>query len=444
MLKEYENITDYTNAEGRSTSESEVALVNDGTGVKVHGVNVQVEIPQEGDIAYLDASRELKYILHDTYVAATFDSACDVIGVVGKVIDDYADIIGLDAYNISAKYADVYQWQVTNTAAGSGTLSLEYNADDLVTYSITWTGVTATSEGKQTLAQEIQLVLTNNANANWSCYYDSDLDAVIMQLDNYNDYRFAVSCSGLTFTAYMDEVPVDSGYTKMRNGLFSSYPSWNYLRTAEWAGTDGTKVTDTEPTGAYLADAIMSLATFNASILMKAKYGTYEEYCKATLPMYPRFDQGPFKAQFVGEQYTKLYGAIKYHTRTDAVGAKTGDKYQAMARVLAYQPSVKTGHTVPSTCVAAAGNWHMADCVEQHMLLKDMNTTAANTTVANYDVVNRNLVAAGGTCIHLPAHFWSVVRRSATNAWHFAYGGMVSSGYFYLSCRALPLLTVKI
>jgi len=443
MIKKYPNIADYNSASDRSTSESEVALVNDGTGIKIHGVNVQVTEPQKGDIAYLDAARELKYILHDTYNAITFDPNSDVIGVVGEVIDGYADIIALDAYNISAKYADVYQWKVTNSAAGSGTLSLKHNADDAITYELTWTGVTATEEGKQALAQEIQLVLTNNANANWSCYYDADEEAVIMQLDNYTTAGFAVSCTGLTFTAFMDEVPVDSGTTKMRNGKFSSYPSWNHLRTAEWAGTNGTMTDDSEPTGAYPDTAIMSRATFDASINMKGKYGTYEEYCKATLPMYPRFDKGPLKYHFVGAEYTNEYGAIKYHKRDDAPGTKTGDKYKAMARVLSYQPTGKAGHSLPAYCIASAGNWHMADALELHMLLKDMNTTSANTTVANYDVVNRNL-AAIGTRIHLAANFWSVVRLSAASAWYFNYNGMFSNLNFYNSDRALPLLTVKI
>lgn len=444
MLKKYDNIADYNNAQDRSSSISEIALVEDGTGIKVHGVNVQVEHPQKGDIAYLDASRNLKYILHDTFVAASFDAACDVIGVIGEIVGDKAIIIALDANSISAKYAAVYQWKVTNSAVGSGTLTLKHNNSAAVTYALTWTGVTTDTAGKQTLAAEIQECLNTNSDTNWSCYYDADEDAVIMQLDNYSDYRFTTpSCTGITFTAFMDEVPATSATAKMQNGNFSTYPSWNHLRTAEWASTNGTKTTDTEATGAYPAEAIMSLSAFNSSTNMKAKYGTYENYCASTLPMVPRWDKGVFSFRWVGEEYTKLYGAIKYRKPTDTT-EKTGYKYAAMARCLQYQPNVKTGHTIPAGCVAEAGNWHLGDPLEMFFIMRGMNTTSANTTVANYDVVNRNIVAAGGTKIGLAAFSWSVLRLSATVAWSFNGYGLVYSYYFSYSYRALPLLTVKI
>ena len=66
MIKKYDTISDYTSDSTISTTESTVAFVADGTGTVVKGVNVTVEIPQKGDIAYLDKDRKLRFLLHDT------------------------------------------------------------------------------------------------------------------------------------------------------------------------------------------------------------------------------------------------------------------------------------------------------------------------------------------------------------------------------------------
>lgn len=432
MIKKYDTISDYTSDSTISTTESTVAFVADGTGTVVKGVNVTVEIPQKGDIAYLDKDRKLRFLLHDTYVASSFPIGSDTIGVVGEIVGNQAYIIAKDAYTKTAKWAAVYQWKVTAASSGnSQNLSLKHDASDPVIYSISW------GDGSSaTLQAAIQGALTANANPNWSCYIQDE--TCILQLDNYIDYRFAVSCPGIVFTPIMgDEVPAISSGSKMKNGNYHNNISMNTLATIEYASSSGTKTSDTEATSAY-HDGIMSRTAFNNSTVMKNKYGTYEEYCASTICMVPRFDgKGPFSILNKGEEYTEALAQVTYTTRTGG----TAYKYSAASLCYTYAPPVAAGRTVPMEY--GSGKWHLPDMYELALLYRGMNTTNANTIPANYDVVNRNL-AVIGTAISVTAPAWSCVRCSSPDAWYYRGSGYSHDYGMYASFRALPLLLITI
>src|SRR5574344_983518 len=150
-------------AAAKSTAESTVALIKDGEGVKYNGVNVIVDIPEIGDILFLDANNSKHFLKHDTYVPASFPAGCTFVGVVFDIQGNTAKI--LNKTTTSQKWADVFQWKVTgwvlNSTDHAGTVTL-YNNTSFGTF-------TYNASTLQDCATQLNAWLAANAS-NYTCY----------------------------------------------------------------------------------------------------------------------------------------------------------------------------------------------------------------------------------------------------------------------------------
>lgn len=91
----------------KSTTESTVALIQDGKGIEHNDVNVIVSVPEIGDKLFLDANNNWHFLKHDTYVAASMPAGCTFVGVVFDVQGNTAKVC--HKISSSQKWADVFQ-----------------------------------------------------------------------------------------------------------------------------------------------------------------------------------------------------------------------------------------------------------------------------------------------------------------------------------------------
>ena len=405
-------------AAAKSTTESTVALIRDGEGIKYNGVNVIVDIPEVGDILFLDANNAKHFLKHDTYVAASFPAGCTFVGVVFDIQGNTAKI--LNKTTTSQKWADVFQWKVTGWVLDStdhaGTVTLNNTSFGTFTYNAATLSDCAT---------QLNSWLAANAS-NYTCYLQGS--DIILQWNAYTAYPGTHAIVGLTLTPTMgDEVLASSGLTR-KSGVRIYWGVSNYLRYLEYYNTNGSIPTSMVSDNTDIAISRTYFNTGEFAANMRTKYGTFENYVASMIVQNP-YPRGILDGKS-GLVNTLALANVTY----TAANGSTQYKYPAAryCNQISY-----------NNADMAQGKWYLPSISELSRLFEQLTYGLSGLTIAQSDVINRSLNAIGGSLQGVSSVRWSSSRYSSFNAWNSYNTGLVSYYNFFYALIAAPVLALK-
>ena len=418
MILKFDSKAAY-DAATKSTTESTVALIKDGEGIKYNGVNVIVDIPEIGDILFLDANNVKHYLKHDTYVSASFPAGCTFVGVVFDIQGNTAKIINKES--TSQKWADIFQWKITgwilDSMDHSGAVTL-YNNTAFGTF-------TYNASTLSDCATQLNAWLASNA-PNYTCYLQGT--DVILQWNAYTAYPGTHTIVGLTLTATMgDEVPASSELTR-KSGARIYWGVSNVARYLEYYNTNGTVPTSmvSDSTNISMSRTYFNTGEFAAN--MRAKYGTFENYVDSMRIINP-YPRGILDGKN-GLNNTLALANITY----TAANGTTQYKYPAAryCNQIAY-----------NNADMVQGKWYLPPISEAARLFEQLTYGLSGLIIAQSDVINRSLNAIGGTLQNVVSFRWSCSRNSSSSAWYCYSTGYVSYYSFYYAFTSVPVLALK-
>ena len=404
----------------KSTTESTVALIQDGKGIEHNDVNVIADVPEIGDKLFLDANNNWHFLKHDTYVAASMPAGCTFVGVVFDVQGNTAKIC--PKTSSSQKWADVFQWKVTGWLLDSAD-----HACAVTLYLNTAVGTfTYNSATLSDCATQLNTWLATNA-ANYTCYMQGT--DVILQWNAYADYPYTHTIAGLTLTPTMgDEISASTELTRKSKARIY-WGVCNYNRYMEVYANNTTN----KPTSMVrdATDIMVGRETFNTNDFMadmRTKYGTYENYVNSMMIINP-YPCGILDGKS-GLANTLALANVTY----TAANGTTQYKYPAAryCSQIAY-----------NNADMAQGKWYLPSISEAARLFEQLTYGLSGLSIAQSDVINRSLNVIGGTLQDVTSLRWSCSRNSSNNAWHCGYPGLVNNVSFCNAFTAMPVLALK-
>ena len=418
MILKFDNKAAY-DAATKSTTESTVALIKDGNGIKYNGVNVIVDIPEIGDILFLDANNQKHFLKHDTYVAASFPTGCTFVGVVFDIQGNIAKII--NKVSTSQKWADVFQWKITGW-----TLDSTNHAGVVTLYKNTVFGTfTYNASTLADCATQLNSWLAANA-PNYTCYLQGS--DVILQWNAYTDYPYTHTIVGLTLTATMgDEVFANTELTR-KSGARMYWGVSNVALYLEYYNANGAIPTSMV---ADNTDIAMSRTYFNAGEFaanMRSKYGNFENYVDSMRIVNP-YPRGILDGKS-GLNNTLALANVTY----TAANGTTQYKYPAAryCNQIAY-----------NNADMSQGKWYLPSISEAARLFEQLTYGLSGLAITQSDVINRSLNAISGTRQGVASYRWSASLYSSLSAWYCSDTGYVRTNYFFNAFTAVPVLALK-
>ena len=420
MILKFDNKAAY-DAATKSTTESTVSLIDDGESVLYDNVNVIVDVPEVGDILFLDANNERHFLKHDTYNPASFPSGCTFVGVVFDVQGKNVKVI--NKTSSVQKWADVFQWKISGW-----TLDGADHACAVTLYKNTAVGTfTYNATTLADCATQLNTWLAANAS-NYTCYIQGT--DVILQWNAYADYPYTHTIAGLTLTPTMgDEVPASSELTR-RNKIRTYYGGCNYLRFIEYYSANGSNPTAqvTEST-----DTIVNRTAFTSNDFcstLRTLYGTYEDYLKSRMAINP-YPRGILDG-VSGLANTLALANITYTAKDGTT------QYKYPAARYCNQISYNNSDMVQ-------GKWYLPSASELFRFYEQLTYGLSGITIGNADVINHSLNAIGGTLQGVSSYRWSVVRYSSFYSWCVYVAGIVGGGNgFCGAMTSVPVLALTI
>ena len=405
----------------KSTTESTVALIQDGKGIEHNDVNVITDVPEIGDKLFLDANINWHFLKHDTYVAASMPAGCTFVGVVFDVQGNTAKVC--HKISSSQKWAEIYQWKITGWLLDSAD-----HACAVTLYKNTAIGTfTYNAATLSDCATQLNTWLATNA-ANYTCYMQGT--DVILQWNAYADYPYTHTIAGLTLTPSMaDEISASTELTRKSKARIY-WGVCNYNRYMEVYANNTTN----KPTSMVrdATDISVGRDTFNTNDFMadmRTKYGTYENYVKSMMIINP-YPRGILDGS-TGLANTLALADVTY----TAKDGTTKYKYPAIryCNQVAY-----------NNADLAQGNWYLPSISEAARLFEQETYGLSGVTAANADAINKSLNEIGGTLHSVSSNRWSCSRGSSFYAWYCGSAGVVHSlNYFCGAFMAVPVLALK-
>lgn len=439
MIERYSDEAAYQTA-GFPTDESRIALIESTNGIKVDGVNVQVDIPELGDAVYHDGSKVIFFKGGDQFNAANLPETIksNKVGEVLDIIGDYALIANKE--QLSYKYADVLQYVLNaptldgeehtqsiglpltgGTSSGYGTytkISFTYTATTLEEV------VTALNTAIE--AKQAEIGFTNTV---WAYLIDDDYNMVtenatkiLVQIDVWSDYR-QYQVQGCAFVTWRD-MPVNSTSGWRVNGKTAGAKILSALRGAVCYGNSANGRTPTGMVQLNEDAAIIHRDAFNGEFgaLLREAYGTYENYIESEYSIMHPQKLGVFGLPDA-KYLTQKYGNIKAPTKDG------GEKYIFPA--LHYPLTIDYGIEGIS-----AGDFYCPGVDESVTMIKDGNRAIYNKTATKMDISQ----------INNSSHRWLSQRYDIFNAWLFnGNNGLLSHLSVNLSglVQGVALLRIK-
>ena len=420
MILKFDNKAAY-DAAAKSTTESTVSLIKDGESIVYDKVNVIVDVPEIGDILFLDANSERRFLKHDTYVAASFPSGCTFVGVVFDVQGNNIKII--NKTSSTQKWADVFQWKVTGWLLDSAN-----HACAVTLYKNTAVGTfTYNATALADCATQLNAWLAANAS-NYTCYMQGT--DVILQWNAYADYPYTHVIAGLTLTPTMgDEVSSTSMECTLTTKRRTTWGGVNLSRFVEYFSASGTVPTSNIP---ITSDTTVNKVSFEKSdycVDLRAKWSTYEDYCKDRMAIFP-YPRGVMSFPS-GLSDTLALANVTY----TAADGSTKYKYPAAH----YCNQIAYNH--PDM---VQGKWYLGSILECALLVSRLTYGLSGVTIAKADVINRSLNTIGGTLQGVSSIRWSVVRYSSSYSWYVNNAGYVYGGGFCVAVTSVPVLALTL
>ena len=406
----------------KSTTESSVSLIKDSESVVYDNVNVIVSVPEVGDILFLDVNNERHFLKHDTYNSASFPAGCTFVGVVFDVHGNNIKII--NKTSSTQKWAEVHQWKITGW-----TLDGADHACAVTLYKNTAVGTfTYNAATLSDCATQLNTWLAANAS-NYTCYIDASGN-VLLQWNAYADYPYTHVIAGLTLTPTMgDEVSNTSTECTLKTKRRTSWGGVNLSRFIEYYSASGTVPTSNITVSSDTTVNKVSFETSDYCVDLRAKWSTYEDYCKDRMAIFP-YPRGGMSFPS-GLSDTLALANVTY----TAADGSTKYKYPAAH----YCNQIAYNH--PDM---VQGKWYLGSILECALLVSRLTYGLSGVTIAKADVINRSLNTIGGTLQDVSSYRWSVVRYSSFISWCVSTSGSVSYGGFCIALTSVPVLALTI
>ena len=212
---------------------SEVLLDEATNEVSIKGVNVVATQPGIGDILCYDENRKYKFIQLDTFLAGTFPSAWETLGVV--VLRKGNQVTVCSKHNESKKFMEVFPYIVTGQVLDGAEHTATLKLHGSETFEFKYTAST-----DEEFVEALQEFLTEHDFTDWSAYL---MDGkVILQYDNYTSSEYADEgitwATGLTLTAKQDVDFPEKVSSFLRQYRDFGNPIWNLGRAKEYYYND--------------------------------------------------------------------------------------------------------------------------------------------------------------------------------------------------------------
>jgi hypothetical protein len=429
-LNRYSNQAAY-DAATKSVTESTVSLVGDGTGIKVDGVNVITESPERGDILFLDANKNIKYLKCDTYKSAAMPSGCTLVGVVGW--REGGEVLIINKTGGSGKWCPIYVYDVTGYTLDG--------ADHTVTFSMTGEGshtFTYNATTLASLASQLNTWLGTASNftsvymttGGWMARVDSDgVLRIYCMVCGYWQQQ-GLGCTGMSIAGHVgDEIEALSSIL-MTNGSMSGYCTCNVAKTIEYYGANGRTPTSTEYNSSNNPPVnSQSYLSSDYCSGLRAVYQTYEDYIRSRVAVCP-YTRGAMTLN-QGKVYTL---AMKDVTYLDASGTAQ----------IKYPCHNWAGNVAYSHDLLGAGKWWLPDLETMYRLIRDVTYGISGVTAAKSDPVNRSLNAIGGSLMGCSSGWWTSSRCNAGSAWFIGGGGVTYPNNTFNGNSARAVLLLKL
>lgn len=441
MIKKYANNAAYI-ADGKPTTESRVALLEDGNDIKTDGVNVEVDVPGDGDAVFFDTDGVDHFVRYDTIQKSLLPAAWTHVGYAfGLKGRKFKVLDKTDATN--NKWLNAWQYSITAISATSIKFWLHMKGDYAA-----WVGIEVTltsAEINATSASEITTALEaagNTGNVGYAKHgywafladangnpVDSDGTQIIVQCDLCEDYR-QYQCSdsshalvGCTMAlSVWRDMPASNALWR-RTKASDATGVLNFAKSYAYYAASGSTPTSNV---AVNATGIVNKASFDSSqycAALRAAYGTYAEYIRANRVLWPHPSRGVFGLLKAIPDMSAKYGNVQ-------VAKKDGT-------LIYLYPALRYGLTVGyGSGKFAAGKWHLADVDDGMEFMND--ATLAKIAEAQ--------TRMGTTVLTNSVSRWFARRANAYYAWFF-YGNSgalnsngVNSSY---RCSAVSLCEIK-
>ena len=428
MIKKYNDLSAY-NADAKSTTESTVSFIGDGTGVKVDGVNVLTDSPDYGDMLFLDASNNIRWIRFGTLVLANL-TGWTAVGVVYKRTNNKVYV--LDKTQTSLKWAAVMDFTITGYQLDGVQHDCAFtgNGESGKTFSYNATTIDAFATQLNSFMQDTSNFSTDwFVNGNWQCKVADG--AVKVYCYNYNNYRqYQLGLSGLTVTNNMgSEIPAISFIT--RKNRANSWAGCNLDRMVTVYSTSGRTPTANE--GLKYTDAPVNLDSFTNSgycDLLRSTYGDYRTYIDSLCAIYP-YTRGALTLND-GKGYTAALGSVTF------MGSDGTQQIK-------YPAANYCKNKNYDNSLLSAGKWYLPPASELFGIIKNITYGLSGITTSNCDKINQSLSAIGGNLLSCASNVWSSSRCNSYSAWSFSGSGNVHynlSTSSSLGVRAVTLLKI--
>lgn len=436
MIQTFSNQDAYA-AAGKPTDESRVALIEDINAVKIDGVNVLTDMPEDGDIVFYDTDDSIFYVKRTTVNKNLINASWTHAGYAFS--NNGRQVKVLDKAFPSTTYQWLACWQYAITAISSTSITIKLSMKgDYANYveipvTLTSAAINATTVSEINTALEAAGNTGNVGYANhgyWAFLadangnkVDSDGTQIIIQCDfdgNYQQYNVAGTGCTIALSVWGD-MPANSNLYRSTN-TSSSSGIMNLAKGMAYYSASGSTPTANVAVG---ATSIVNLTSFNTSSYcadLRTFYGTYENYIKANKVMWPHPDYGVFSLMDAKEM-TRRYANAKFYK-------KNGDEAWKF-------PALHYGATVGyGTGKFAVGNWWLSDVTDGTEYMDD-------TVIAKLQDAQTRM---GTTVIANDAPRWFARRYDANNAWFFS-GTNGSLSYRNVtntfSCQAVTLINLK-
>ena len=437
-------------AHTKSTSVSEVSLVETPKTVHFDGVNVERNSnPSVGDALYIDASGGKHFIDGKTYVPSSIPSGFTSVGAVVARKGDKALILHKDE-NTGVKFASCWQHEITGLADHLGTeITIQFrqaltsgniNIGSPLVFTPATLAEAAAAIDTHLRANPGGTAAGAGWNYNWHCELALNYageESVIVTSDNIVDYRqsntivdTSASTSGIIGTMNMcNFLPAYGDSTMLRvNGGFGYRPGWNFERLKQWATTNTTIATPSSMVSVHDGSNIVSQDQFENNQYcadLRAEYGTFDNYIKSLMLRWPVRKGGQWSLYGTGKGNTEQL-ASKTHLN---LAGDTVDTFSA-AKWSASKSFDSDGLRL--------GDWYMPQMDECFDIFAPMKLDGS-------DPVNATLKKMTGNARSLSVSRWVPARNSYSNAWvMFNYGSFSNSAFNHSHrCEAVALLTIN-
>lgn len=424
MIRRY-NTTKQYSVDVKSTTESDISLIEDSNEVKIDGVNVITVLPNSGDALFIKDDGSKVWVVGSSLNKNLIPVDWTWVGVVYDRKGNQVKV--LDKTAVSTKYTGVVQFVIggftldgeTHTASFNLRVSSDYNTNR--TFNVTYAAnnlaemVTAINE-----AIEDERTATNFTNVLWA-YMANDNDSlvtsvedatkIIIQFDNYSDYRqyLCQSPSGCTMTHITwGDMPESNTYKKTNGKTTNTIGYMNLTRFYTYYSTNGRTPNANVPVGSGASQTIpVTLSAFNESEYcseVRQAYGSYINYLKAEYAiMYPsKYGTFAFNAKELTEKYANETAPTK----------DGGIKFKF--------PALNTAYAIGYDSEGlTTGNWFLPGCADGLEFMRDDNINVVNDTIKKMN----------GTQLTNSVTRWFAERYGVNNAryFHGTYGYLSST-----------------